>query len=348
MPERYARFTALVLIVVLIIALPLLVSLFGALNAPPPTRTPTLQIAVVSPTLPPPTTALPSPTPTGTPTATPSPSPTAGCPSPATPEPLWVNPVVSPTNLLSQKISVLLGRGREITVVSEAGTFAQQGDFSTGQPVQFDIPLVPNTTNNLLVRGRVEYFPGCFYTLETRNDREGNPLVIVQTAAPNPPTPLISPTPPLPGTVYLTPFSQVFALNQDAPAPADQLWLYEAGADAPFQLVAQQGAFTHLVSQGGTLNFWTLTDNVLPLPAAPPVIDDSIAGRRVEFVSYKIFACEGQTPRGLVLGLCAELTGVSEGEALERASVQASVLYLVRINNQVYWVSSNVLKNEPG
>jgi hypothetical protein len=250
--------------------------------------------------------------------------------------------------LLTQRVSVILGRGREITIISEAGTFTRQGEFSTAQTIEFDIPLLPNTTNHLLVRGRVEYSPGCFYTLETRNDRLGFPLQIIQSAVAVPPTPLFSPTPPLPGTVYLRPFSQVFALNQDTPAPTDQLWLYEADANAPFQITDQQGAFTHVLSQGGTLNFWTLNGNLLSAPAAPPVFDNRTAGRRVEFVSDKIFACEGQTPRGLILGLCAELTGVSEGEVVERAQVEASVLYLLRINNKVYWVSSNVLKSEPG
>jgi hypothetical protein len=349
MPERLARITALALVFLLIVAFLLLIALFGVLNAPPPPPTPTVPptLPSASPTSVPPTITLAPPTPTDAPTLVPSPSPTAGCPSPATPEPLWVNPVVSPTNLLSQKISVTLGRGREIVITSQAGSFTRQGEFSTAQPVEIEISLVPNAANNLLVSGRVEYFPGCFYTLQTRVDRVGNPLTIVQTGGSSPLPPTLIPTPPPPGTVYLKPFSQVFALNQDTPAQNDKLWLYEADPGAPFQIVAQQGAFTHVLSEGGTLNFWTLNDNLTTVPAPYPVFDTTVAGRRVEFVSDKIFACEGRYPRGLILGVCAELTGVTEGEVIERARVESSVLYLVRIDNKLYWVSSNVLKQEP-
>lgn len=347
MPERFARIAALALVVVLILALPLLFSLFNSLNAPAPTRTPTVvAVAQPSPTFAQPTN-FPSPLPpTLEPTVAPLSSPTAGCIGPATPEPLWVDPVLSPTNLLSQKITVTLGRGREISVTSEAGTVSQQGEFSTARPVELEVPLVPNATNNLLVVGRVEYAPECFYTLQTRVDRIGNPLVIVQqggTLGVNE-----TATPAAPGTVYLKPFAQVFALNQDAPTPADQLWLYTApNPNSAFQVLDQQGAFTHLLSQGGTLHFWTLNDNVVTTPAPSAQYDDSVNGARVEFIGESFFACEAQYPTPLILGLCTELQGVTEGEAVQRAQVGGSTLYLVRINNRLYWVSSTVLKQEP-
>lgn len=351
MPERFARLTALALIVILIIALPLLVSLFGGLTAPAPTRTPNLPtaVALASPTLALPTATFPAPgvTTLPTPTPVPLPSPTAGCPIPDTPEPLWVNPVSSPTHLLSQKIAVTLGRGREISITSEAGTFTQLGEFSTAQPVEIEIPLLANLQNHLKVSGKVEYAPGCFYNLQTSSDRVGTPLVIVQNGAQTPPTLAVSPTPPAPGTVYLKPFSQVFAINQDAPGPTDQLWLYEGAANTPFQVAGLQGAFTHMVSQDGTLNFWTLNDNVVPTSMPAPVFDDTFAGRSVEFVGEKIFACEAQFPSPLLLGQCAEITGVTQGEVVQRAQVESSVLYEVRINTKLYWVSSNVLKGEP-
>ena len=343
MPERFARIAALLLIVVLIIAFPLLISLFGALNTPAPTRTPT-QIALASPTLRP--TEIPTLRPTDIPTLLPSPSPTRGCPIPATPEPLWVNPVLSPTNLLSQKISVTLGRGRVITITSEAGTVFQEGEFSATRPIELEVPLVPNATNNLLVIGRVEYAGRCFYTLQTRVDRTGHPLVIVQQGGvltiPD------TPTPAAPGTIYLKPFAQVFALNQDAPNPTDKLWLYTApDPNAAFQIVAQEGAFTHVLSSGGTLHFWTLNDNVVAAPAPFPHYDDQFAGRRVQFVSESIFACEAQYPRPLILGLCAEIASVGDAEVIQRVQVETSVLYQLRVNNRIYWVSSNVLKEEP-
>lgn len=352
MSERFARLAALALVVILILALPLLVSLFGRLNAPGVTRTPTAVALVPTATLQPtdtptPTNTVPPPSVTTVPTLTPSPSPTAGCPSPATPEPLWVDPVLSPTNLPSQVISVTLGRGRMITISSEAGTVTQQGEFSTARPVEIEIGLVPNAINNLLVTGKVEYASGCFYTLQTRIDRVGNPLVIVQNSAQNPPPPIVSPTPPPPGTVYLKPFSQVFGLNQDTPSPNDKLWLYEADSNAPFEVLAQEGAFTHLLSQGGTLNFWTLNDNIVATPPAVPRYDNSVAGRSVEFVSDTIFACEGQYPRNLILGSCADIPAVTNGEVLQRARTESSTLYEVRINYRLYWVSANVLKQEP-
>ncbi len=345
MPERFARLAALALIVILILALPLLISLFGVLNAPTPTRVPPTQIAVLPTNRP---TDRPTVIPSATipPTLAPSPSPTTGCPIPATPEPLWVNPVQSPTNLLSQKISITLGRGREITIASEAGMITRQGDFSIARPVEIEIPLVPNAQNNLLVSGRVEYAAGCSYTLQTRVDRVGNPLVIVQNSL-GVLSPSVTPTPPAPGTVFLKPFSQVFALNQNTPSLNQQLYLYTGETNAAFQILAQEGAFSHLASQGGTLNFWTLNDNLSLTPSPEPQYDTTFAGRRVEFVSDKIFACEGQYPRNLILGFCAELAGVTEGEVIQSVQVDASVLYMLRVNNKLYWVSSNGLKQEP-
>ena len=72
-----------------------------------------------------------------------------------------------------------------------------------------------------------------------------------------------------------------------------------------------------------------------------------MAGQRVEFVSSTIFACEAQYPRPLILGLCNNIPDVTEGEVLQRASTEGSTLYLVRVNNRIYWMSSNVLKREP-
>lgn len=351
MPERFARFAALALLLVLLIALVLLISLFGAMNSP---RAPATQIAIASPTRVQPTNTVPppsattEPTPLPPPTAIPSPSPTAGCPSPATPEPLWVNPVLSPTNLLTQKISVTLGRGRELGVTTEAGTVTRQGEFSVARPVEIEIPLVANSENHLLVRGRVEYAANCFYTLETRLDRVGNPLVIVQTSAQVPTPPTIAPITAPPGSVFLKPFAQVFALNQDAPNPNDKLWLYTApDPNSPFQILAQEGAFTHLLSQGGTLHFWTLNENVITAPAPFPQYDNTVAGRTVEFVSETIFACEAQYPRPLILGVCGEISALNGGEILQRVQVEGAVLYEVRVNNKIYWVSANVLKEEP-
>lgn len=357
MPERFARIAALALLVVLIIALPLLISLFGNLTATP-AAAPTVRIAILdaSPTPPAPTTTSTPPpatdAPTDVPTSAPPTSEPTGsapnCPGPATPEPLWVDPVISPTDELSQKVSVILGRGKQISITSEAGTISLQGDFSTGRPVELDVPLAPNLENHLVVSGTVGYAPGCEYTLQTRVDRNGTPLVIVQSSGLTPPPGTVSVTPPVTGIVFIKPFAQVLALNQDAPTPADRLWLYTApDPTAPFELLARQGAFSQLLSSGGTLKFWTLNENVVVNPAPAPTFDDTVAGRQVEFVSSAVFACEAQYPRPLILGLCNDLRDVTGGEALQRASTEGSTLYLVRVNNRLYWVSSNVLKKEP-
>lgn len=374
MPERFARITALALTVVLILALPLLVALFSALQPNDVPRAPTR--AALAPATATPTSL--SPTLTSTPTATlpPSLTPvtlpvTPTCPNPATPEPFWVDPVLSPTNLLSEKITVTLGRGREITIASEAGTVKLPGNFSASTPVEIDIPLLPNTTHQLTVTGQVEYAPGCFYTLETRSDRNGNPLVIVQTGttnlnvtvipAPGTVTPfLITPagttpqvtplvvTPPAPGTVYLKPFSQVFALNQDTPSSTQNLFLYEGSAALPFRSMSQQGGFAHLAAQDGSWNFWTLNDNVVNTPPPPPQYDTAVAGQTVELVTGSVFACEAQYPTPLLLGACSEFQDVTSAQALQRARVESSLLYELRFsNNQIYWVSANVIKNPP-
>ncbi len=103
------------------------------------------------------------------------------CTIPApTPEPLWVDPVTSPTTLFTQTVTVYLGRGRAITVASEAGAASITGTFSAGTPASVTVSLLPNVTHHLTVEGRVEYAPDCFYTLSTWQDRYANPLVIVQ------------------------------------------------------------------------------------------------------------------------------------------------------------------------
>ena len=205
MPERFARLAAVALIAVLILAVPLLFLLFTSAPQAAPTPAPTISNTIALPTatrIPPTETPLPSAT--LPPTVTALPTPTAGCPNPGTPEPLWVNPVVSPTNLLVQEISVMLGRGREISITGERGTVTQQGQFSVAQPVTIQVPLAPNTLNRLLVTGRIEYAPNCFYTLQTRVDRTGHPLEILQTAATPIVTPTLIPTPPAPGTELAT------------------------------------------------------------------------------------------------------------------------------------------------
>ncbi|MGH2592526.1 MAG: hypothetical protein ACRDGG_03340, partial [Anaerolineae bacterium] len=88
----------------------------------------------------------------------------ASCSPPRTPEPFNVDPVTSPTSLLTQSLGVRLGMGRAITVDSEAGTTAITGTFTALTTVSLTIPLLPNVTHHLTASGRVEYAAGCFYT----------------------------------------------------------------------------------------------------------------------------------------------------------------------------------------
>lgn len=109
------------------------------------------------------------------------------CPPP-TPEPLWVDPVTSPTDQLTQVITVHVGYGVEVTVAAESGTFTQTGSFSAyGDPALVEIPLLPDTVHHLKVTATIRSValtgpdPCTYgYTLTTSMDRNGVPLVIVQ------------------------------------------------------------------------------------------------------------------------------------------------------------------------
>ncbi len=126
-------------------------------------------------------------------TLTSSPTPTR-CPS-ATPELLWVEPVISPTGLLTQTIAVRIGNGEAVTVTAESGVFTATGSFGVyGAPALLPIDLLPDMTHHLQVQARVRtvYQWGCKYggyTLSTSWDRYGAPLVIEQVRATATPLP---------------------------------------------------------------------------------------------------------------------------------------------------------------
>jgi hypothetical protein len=136
-----------------------------------------------------PTLPSPTPTPTSTQTATgtaPPPTPTAtSCPV-ATPEVFGVDPVTSPTDKLSQVITVYIGHGEEVTVVTESGTFTVTVALDSRGPVLVEIPLLVNTEQHLEVSAKVRIVPssnGCIYggyILTTTTDSQGAPLTIVQ------------------------------------------------------------------------------------------------------------------------------------------------------------------------
>jgi hypothetical protein len=121
---------------------------------------------------------------TPSPSPSPSPSPTL-CPQ-ATPELLAVEPVTSPTILLSQVVTVHIGNGEAVTVTAESGTFTTTGSFGAfSSPALVDVALINNITHHLSVKARVRIVNvgGCQYggyTLSTVQDRFGAPLTIVQ------------------------------------------------------------------------------------------------------------------------------------------------------------------------
>ena len=150
-----------------------------------------------------PTTLLAQGDDTATPTASVSLSPTTTptiCPM-ATPEPLWVDPVVSPTDLLTQTIRAAIGNGDAVTVTTQTGVYTTTGVFSVMDPDLVTIDLAPNQTNALTVTAHVRQMPGpggCpygGYSLSTITDRNGGPLRIVQQSATATATPTPTATP---------------------------------------------------------------------------------------------------------------------------------------------------------
>lgn len=139
--------------------------------------------------------ALLSPIPSLTFTETAQPIPTITitptfCPPP-TPEPLWVDPVISSTDQLTQVITIYIGNGEKVTIEAESGTFTVTGAFNHhSNPAIVEITLLPDTVHHLKVTAWVKSglhgFNDCAYggyTLSTTNDRNGAPLTIVQGQA---------------------------------------------------------------------------------------------------------------------------------------------------------------------
>jgi WD40 repeat protein len=102
------------------------------------------------------------------------------CPQ-ATPELLAVDPVTSPTDHLSQIITVHMGNTEIVTITAESGVFT-----GVGSPAQVEVVLLPDTVHHLEVVAKVREVrqsSGCVYggyALRTRRDRNGAPLLIQQ------------------------------------------------------------------------------------------------------------------------------------------------------------------------
>lgn len=187
-------------------------------RTPTKTRTPTVT-RTLTPTLTPTRTQTGTPTSSRTPSNTRTPSRTASptvtatatstrtptltpCPE-ATPEPIWVEPVTSPTDQYFQIVTVHVGNANTVTIQTESGTFRASGDFSVESPARVRVDLRPNTVHHLEVVAHVRAVSdpgGCSYPdylLRTTVNQFGAPLLIVQSGSPRSPTPSAteSPTP---------------------------------------------------------------------------------------------------------------------------------------------------------
>lgn len=94
---------------------------------------------------------------------------------------VYVDLVTSPTNLLTQVVTVSLHNGDVVTITAESGTFVMTGtDF-----FQVPVALFANTTHHLNVAAHVRALNqgGCIYgnyTVFANTDENGAPLTIVQ------------------------------------------------------------------------------------------------------------------------------------------------------------------------
>lgn len=105
----------------------------------------------------------------------------------ATPEWLRVKPLLSPTGQLTQTVTVYIGNGDQVTVISEAGGFSATGSFDAyTNPARVTVGLLPNQLNHLEVQAHVRRVVGgggCVYgdyTLSTVVDERGQPLEVLQ------------------------------------------------------------------------------------------------------------------------------------------------------------------------
>jgi hypothetical protein len=104
----------------------------------------------------------------------------------ATQEPLWVDPVTSPTELLTQTIVIRAGNSEWAQVDTGFAVYTVTGSFNpSGNPAEIEIDLMPAQLHLLEVCSRVKVIEHgeCVYggyTMSTRYDRNGKRLEILQ------------------------------------------------------------------------------------------------------------------------------------------------------------------------
>ncbi|MFN8489082.1 MAG: cohesin domain-containing protein [Caldilineaceae bacterium] len=163
-------------------------------------------------------------TPSNTPTLTPTATPTSN--RPPCPPDAQVEPVISPTNGLTQTIVVNGQAGASVSVSTVSGAF----NAITSAPYQIPIQLLPNTVHTLTVTldyHRVGGSPPSYCRQTITRDRLGALLVITQrtaTATPTPtntltPTPTKTATSTATKTATSTPTASATAMPTVTPTP---------------------------------------------------------------------------------------------------------------------------------
>src|SRR5262245_10854586 len=182
---------------------------------------------------------------------TPTPARAHGdCPQ-ATPEPLYVDPVVSPTDALRQSVGVHIGNGDRVEVVAESGHFVVEG----GSPY-VEVALLPGRTHHLEVFAHVREIvhDGCTYggyTLQTTSDIHGAPLIIVQ-GSDHGPTIAVEPS----GLTLFSPTSFTITVSNAGP-PGEVLEI----SYLQFHHAYSQGDYAELFS-------WDTSHVILPVRLA--------------------------------------------------------------------------------
>lgn len=104
------------------------------------------------------------------------------CPMATSELPPVVTGLVSPTDQLSQVITVTMNLMEEVVITTESGIYRAKGENGSAR---VEVKLLPNTLNHLLVEATVKRVisNGCEYggyTLRTDSDLQGRPLIIQQ------------------------------------------------------------------------------------------------------------------------------------------------------------------------
>jgi hypothetical protein len=181
---------------------------------------------------------------------------TPPCPT-MDPQYVYVEPVISPTDLLTQTITARLDYAVWIKVLAESGTFTMTRSTSGHSVV---MRLLPDVAHHLEVAGRWQFRADCpWFTTQTSRDRNGDALIIVQG---DPPTPTATPAPEMLRNVNV--FGIVVA--RETPVRA-RILLHPSDGRCPWSDGYRSGEDGRLdrtcsdARQGSTISVWVLGDH---------------------------------------------------------------------------------------